>query len=263
MSAHPHRLTISVATTLALVAAPATARNAGQLSGLVGARGSSGEMELERQGFTYIDGHQGKSYVHTFWWHGKDRNCIEVKTANGRYAAIVDAPNSDCHQKASSGNGAAIAGAAIGVALLAALVSHKSSHHDDGKHYADSAHDAQYDRGYTDGLHNMPYHNYDRTDYYSQGYQAGVDQRSRNTGYHSGRGGYGAHTQIADLKGRDSIWAIDEMRARNFEGVDSITSGNTVYGVYYNRGSGQCVQITNANGVVYDIREIGTHPRCT
>ncbi|MCP5388772.1 MAG: hypothetical protein H6915_03325 [Novosphingobium sp.] len=248
---------------MALCATPVLAKSASHYQDLVGARGSSGEMELERSGFTYIDGHSGSSYVHSFWWHARDKNCIEVKTADGRYQAIVDAPNSDCHQKdGSSGTGAAVAGAALGVALVAALASHKSSHHEDGKHYDDQAHDAQYERGFNDGLHNAAYHNYDKSDYYARGYEAGVDQRSRNTGYHSGKGGYSHHVSLSGIQGRDAIWAIDEMTARGFENVDSFSSGNTLYGIYYNRSAGQCVQMTNADGQVYDIRDIGTHPKC-
>lgn len=257
----PRKICIfSIAVTMSTM--PVMARTANHLSDLVGARGSSGEMELERQGFTYVDGHSGKKYVHSYWWHHKDKNCVEVKTANGRYAAIVDAPNSDCHQKNSGGSGAAVAGAAVGAVLLAALLTHKSSHHEDGKHHADSFQDEQFERGYNDGLHNVAYHNYDKTDYYSRGYESGVAQRSRNTGYHSGNGGYSAHTSLSGIKGRDSIWAIDEIHARKFRDVDSFSSGSTTYGIYYNEHTGQCVQVTNADGTVYDIRDIGSHPGC-
>lgn len=246
-----------------LISGSATARTASHLSDLVGARGSSGEMALERQGFTYVDGHNSRKYIHTYWWHHKDKNCIEVKTADGRYKAIVDAPNSDCHQKNSSGgNGAAVAGVAVGAILLAGLLSHKSSHHDDGKHYEDQSHDTQFERGYTDGIHNVAYHNYDRSDHYSRGYEAGIEQRNQNTGYHSGRGGYSAHANLAGIKGQDSIWAIDELHARKFRDVDSFSSGDTTYGVYYNKHSDQCIQVTNADGRVYDIRDIGTHAGC-
>ena len=244
---------------------PVLAKSASHYQNLVGARGSSGEMELERSGFTYIDGHQGKHSVHSYWWSAHDKNCIEVKTSDGRYQSITDAPNSDCHQKNSGGgnSGAVVAGAAVGALLIAALASsHKSSHHDDGKHYADESHDAQYERGYNDGLHNAAYHNYDRSDYYAQGYQSGVDQRDRNTSHHSGRGGYAAHGSLKGIQGQDAIWAIDEMRNRGFANVDSFSSGNTLYGIYYHRGTGQCVQMTNADSRVYDIREIGTHPKC-
>lgn len=175
-------------------------------------------------------------------------------TQDGRYSDITDAPNSDCNHKDGGGSSGAV--------VLAALLSHKSSHHDDGKHLTTYANETQYERGYNDGLHNVSYHNYDRSDHYSQGYQNGVEQRQRNTSHHSGRGGYGAHASYADLQGADTIWAIDAMRERGFDNVDSFSSGNTLYGMYYNRRTGQCVQMTNADSQVYDIREIGTHPRC-
>lgn len=264
MGAHFTKAIVSATVACTMLSAPVMARKASHLSDLVGARGSSGEMALERQGFTYIDGHKGSKYSHTYWWHGRDKNCIEVKTANGRYAAIVDVPNSDCHQKSGSGNGAAVAaGAIVGVALLAALASHKSSHHDDGKHHGDPAHETQYERGFNDGLHHVSYHNYDKSDHYAKGYEAGVAQRNRNTDYHSGHGGYASRAFIADIQGMDSIRAFDMIRERGFDNVDDFSSGDTNYGIFYNRRTGQCVQTTNVDGEVYDIRDIGSHPRCT
>lgn len=258
------RIILGSTAALAVSVTPVLAKTASHLQDIVGARGSSGESELEARGFTYIDGHKGSHYVHTYWWNSKDKNCVEVKTADGRYQKIVDAPNSDCHQKDSGGNtGAAVAGALVGAALIAALASsHKSSHHDDGQHYSEKVQEEQYERGFNDGLHNVAYHNYDKTDYYAKGYEAGVEQRNRNTGYHSGHGGYSHSVSLSGIQGRDAIWAIDEMTARGFVNVDSFSSGNTLYGIYYNQATGQCVQMTNADSKVYDIREIGTHPKC-
>jgi hypothetical protein len=68
--------------------------------------------------------------------------------------------------------------------------------------------------------------------------------------------------KISDLKGKDSIKSIDVMTSRGFRSVDSITSGNTLYGIYYNPTTGQCVQLTNADDRVLDARDIGTHPNC-
>ena len=41
-----------------------------------------------------------------------------------------------------------------------------------------------------------------------------------------------------------------------------MTSGETLYGIFYNRSTKQCVQMTNADGKVYAINEIQTHPKC-
>lgn len=252
---------IAAFTSLALAATPALASKANTLQSLVGARGASGEMELENKGFVSIDGHQADGGVYTYWWNARDKNCISVFTADGRYQAIRDATNGDCKQKSSS-SGAAVAGVAVGALLLAALTSHKSSHHDDGQHLSDHSAEAQYERGYNDGLHNTAYHNYDKSDDYSRGYGAGVSQRQRNTSNHSGRGGYTPHASLNGLQGTNSIRAIDEMSGRGFTNVDSFSSGNTQYGIYFNRSTRQCAQLTFADGRVYDAREIGSHPKC-
>jgi len=253
---------IASAAIAGLIATPVFARSANQLRDIVGARGSSGESELEARGFTHIDTREGGYSKTSYWWHSRDRNCVQVVTADGRYQSISDATNGDCNQRSGGTSAGAVAGAAIGVALLAALASHKSHDHDDGQHYADQREEEQYERGYNDGLHNESYHNWDRSNQYSSGYQAGVRQRQNNTSYHSGRGGYAPHVSIADLKGMDSIRAIDAIHDRGFVDADSITSGSTIYGIYYNRETRQCVQVTNADNRVYDIRDIGQHPNC-
>ena len=60
----------------------------------------------------------------------------------------------------------------------------------------------------------------------------------------------------------DSIKAIDVMTSRGFTGVDSLTSGNTLYGIYYNPKTHQCVQLANANNRVDSAVDIHTHPKC-
>jgi hypothetical protein len=258
-----HRIAVAILAASALVSAQASARSASQMSDLVGARAGQSEAEVEARGFISVDGHEGRGSVYSYWWHARDKNCIQIRTNDGRYASITDAPNSDCNQKIAGGNaGAAIAGAAIGALLIAALASHKSSHHDDGNHLSDQAAEHQYERGYNDGVHNASYHNYDRSDAYSSGYRAGVDQRNRNIGSHSGRGGYAVHTPISDLRGMNAVSAIDAMSERGFRNVDSISSGNTLYGIFWKGSTGQCVQMTNSDSRVYDIREIGSHPNC-
>jgi major membrane immunogen (membrane-anchored lipoprotein) len=263
-NSHQRKLTGLLAAT-ALIAASSSsvsARPANQMTDLVGARASSGESQLEARGFTHITTSEGAyNTKHAYWWNSRDKNCLHVETYDGRYTAITDGTPGDCHQK-SGGNAGAAVGAVAGVALLAALLSHKSHNHDDGQHHAAEVDEQQYDRGFNDGLHNTAYHNYDRSDFYARGYQAGVTQRSNNTRSHSGRGGYTSAARISDLNGADAVWAIDQMSNRGFANVDTFTSGSTIYGIFYNRSTRQCVQMTNADSRVYDIREIGQHPKC-
>lgn len=78
-------------------------------------------------------------------------------------------------------------------------------------------------------------------------------------GASSGGGGAGS---IAGIKGMSGVRAFDELQARGFESVDSLTSGNTLYGIYYYRPTRLCVQTMSAGGAILDIRDIKTHPKC-
>jgi hypothetical protein len=52
------------------------------------------------------------------------------------------------------------------------------------------------------------------------------------------------------------------MNERGFRDVDSFSSGNTQYGIFWQPQTRQCVQLTMSDGRVYDARDIGTHPQC-
>jgi hypothetical protein len=70
------------------------------------------------------------------------------------------------------------------------------------------------------------------------------------------------HVGLGDLKGINAIAAIDVMTARGFKCVDTVTSGETLYGIYYNPSTKQCIQLTNAGDKVYAVNDIKTHPKC-
>ena len=247
----------------ALLAAPLAAYPASNLRDLVGARASSGESQLEARGFTYIDGSKQGMSAFTYWWHDKDDNCVQVETMGGQYVTINDASRKDCHRSDNADVGTALAVGA-GVALLGALIAgggHKKGHHDDDRHLSSQEQDDLFDSGFYDGKNRLPFHNPRNSDAYTSGYDAGVEQHSRDTSYHSGRGGYRA-AYFGDLAGRDSIRAIDAMNERGFRDVDSFSSGNTQYGIFWKADSRQCVQMTMADGRVVDVRDIGRNPNC-
>jgi hypothetical protein len=160
-----------------LANAPAFAGPANHLKDLIGAKGSSGESELQARGYSYVSGTTKDNKVNTFWWNAQNQNCIRVTTKDGRYSNIDDVRNDRCGQ-AAGGSGAA--------------------------------------------------------------------QPAR----------------ISDLKGMDSIKAFDVMTSRGFNGVDTITTGNTIYGIYYNPSTKQCIQLTNADNRVVSADDIQTHPKC-
>lgn len=71
-----------------------------------------------------------------------------------------------------------------------------------------------------------------------------------------------AQGSIAGIKGLDGIKAFDVLKARGFVNVDSFSSGDTLYGIYFYKAKKLCVQTTSANGAIIDIRDIKTHPKC-
>lgn len=267
MESSRQRLFAGMVATAALAVgatAPAAARNASQMSDLVGARANSGESQLEARGFTFITNSTSYDSKTSYWWHGGDKNCLQVETRDGRFAHIRDGSKGDCNQKGGDNTGAVV-GAVAAAAVIGAILAHKSHHHDDNKHYSDADAEQQYERGYTDGLHGATYQNYGRNDSYSSGYSAGVEQRSSNLSYRQyqpDRGGYHPSVDISDLNGARAAGADGEMTRRGFKNVDGFKSNNTAYTIWSRRETQQCVQMTVADGHVYDIRDIGTHPKC-
>lgn len=221
----------AIAAAFGLAATPALATKARSLVDIDGMHASSAEGELASRGFKYIDGHKGGGGSSTSnWWHSGDRDCVQVEVMDGRVMTINDVTAQDCGHtdKGSSGAGTAVA-AVAGAALLGALLSHKSHHHDDKQHLSDAEAEKQYDRGYTDGLHNVAYHNHDKSDAYSSGYQAGVDQRKNNTSHHHGSGGYAQKAQFKDLEGGRAQNFGRVLEERGFANVDGFKSGSTAY----------------------------------
>ena len=252
---------IGVAASAVMVATPVLAETASQLTRINGALGRDAESELQSLGFAHVSTNKNSmGYVYSYWWDEGDDNCVQVEVYNGRVETISDASDQDCghHQ----GTAAAVAGAAVGAAILGALLTHKSSHHDDNQHHSDAQAEALYERGYTDGLHNAAYHNSSRSEEYSSGYTAGVDEREANLSHHHGRGGYVPAAEYADLKDARAAGAMDELTRRGFTQVDNFTSGNDRYSIQWNAATRQCVQATISDGRIYDIRDIQTHPRC-
>ncbi|ALE17234.1 hypothetical protein AMC99_01946 [Altererythrobacter epoxidivorans] len=246
----------------ALVATPVLAEKANQLIDINGSRGRDAEYQLQQRGFAHVSTNKNDmGYVYSYWWDSKDDDCVVVEVYDGRVMTINDASDQDCGHHKGGDAGAAVA-AVAGAAILGALLSHKSHHHEDDKHKADAAAEAQYERGYTDGLHNASYHNYDRSDDYANGYNAGVSERNANLRHHYNRGGYAPVAHYNDLQGARAAGGMDEMSRRGFRQVDNFTSGNTRYSIQYKADTRQCVQVTIADGHFYDLRDIGQHPKC-
>lgn len=67
---------------------------------------------------------------------------------------------------------------------------------------------------------------------------------------------------IVGIAGMPAIRAIDELSERGFRSVDSFSSGDTLYGIYYYRPTRLCVQTAADDRRILDIRKLTSHPRC-
>ena len=123
--------------------------------------------------------------------------------------------------------------------------------------FASTASEREYQRGYNDcsqGRYEQEQHG----ESYKKGCRAAEDgQQSKRASDDQG-----SKAKISDLKGMDSIKAFDVMTSRGFTSVDTLTSGDTIYGIYYNAKTRQCVQLANANGRVDSAVDIHEHPKC-
>lgn len=254
------RYLISASVCAALVATPVLAEKASNLTWINGMDAGSAERELTSRGFKSISSHrESGGFVNSYWWNGRNDNCIVVESRGGQVLTVNDATDQDCgHHK--GGDAAAAVGVVAGAAILGALLGGKS-HHKEGKSY-DTQQTGEFDRGYSDGLYNGAYHNYNRSDAYSHGYEKGVEEREANLSHHHRRGGYQQAVKFNDLQGARAAGGMDAMSQRGFTQVDNFTSGNTRYSIQWQPQTRQCVQITIADGHFYDIRDIGQHPNC-
>jgi hypothetical protein len=69
-----------------------------ELSDLVGARGGQAEGTLQQRGYVFIKATQQADSAYSNWKSSKTGNCVAIRTTDGRYAAIVYAPASDCNR---------------------------------------------------------------------------------------------------------------------------------------------------------------------
>jgi hypothetical protein len=285
--------TLSACTAFALAVAPvaATAKSASNLNDLVGAKAAGAESDMQSRGWVLTDGHKGSNAAYTYWWNSSRKDCVMVTTRDGRYAAISDVTPGDCNQKSGGSNTGAAVGAVAAGALIAALIassSHKSGNHDDGQHYSDSQKEADYERGYRDGLHNSPYRASGDRDSYSSGYNNGVEQRDRelaesrndsgynsgyrnggsnsgNTGYNSGYrngGGSAEPAQFNDLVGAKAAGVESDLQSRGFRNVDGFDAGNGKGTIWWNGRTQQCLQMITVDGRADSISDIQTHDAC-
>lgn len=145
-----------------------------------------------------------------------------VRSDRGRIASAVTTPAPDCGKQASAkkdgmSDGAKVAVAAAAILGIAALA-HQAHHRDDGDHAHHARHEADYERGYRDAVHG-----YDADadqGAYSDGYGAGLRERSRQVPWRSGNSA-GVSASTDDLVGARAAGADTQLRARGFTDRDA------------------------------------------
>jgi hypothetical protein len=73
------------------------------LQDLVGARGSSGEMQLQQRGYQFLRTEKSGNDAYSYWKEKKTGKCLTVHLADGRYQSLVYAPDFDCQTAQASG----------------------------------------------------------------------------------------------------------------------------------------------------------------
>lgn len=138
-----------------------------QENDLQGARAPGAESEMQRRGYSMTRTSGGAQ----FWWNDRTDTCVRVVVWQGRYQTVARASSSDCGKGGPSAG--AVVGAAVAVGLIAALAGHKKQHDNN----TSAAHDAEYSRGYNDGLYGAHYDQND-SEAYHDGYMAGESEAS-------------------------------------------------------------------------------------
>jgi len=249
----------AAAATVAMVVVPAAAmaKTPGSVRDLVGARGSSGQEQLEYRGFHLISGHTEYDSKINYWWNGNTKECIKVVTYDGNYQSIDQTTNADCNQK--GGNGDKTAAIAVGAAALLGIAALASkSHHREDRDY-DERGMSDFERGHRDGLYGQAYHNYSRSDAYSNGYNSGVRERAGQTSYRGGYnqgGGYSAYAEFNDLQGQERNYATGQLSSRGFTQLDNKRTDQGRYMTYWRAASRQCLVINSRNGYIYSIESV-------
>lgn len=193
------------------------------------------------------------------WWNARDRRCVMVRSDGGRVASVVTTLAPDCGQQAgdapregmSDGAKAAVAAAAIlGIAALA----HHAHQHDDGDHDEDPRHEADYERGYRDALHGY------RADSdhgaYSDGYGAGMRERSAQVPWQSVNTRGSGSVRLDDLVGARAAGAETQLLARGFVDRDAQQRDGRSIVTWWNMRSRECVHVATGNGRIESIRPV-------
>jgi hypothetical protein len=214
----------------------------GSLQNLVGGKASSTEMDLESRGYRLISTRKDHYASYTNWWSDDKNKCISVKTADGRTASIIKMSPADCGQYGTN-------------AYNNYSPNDYNAH---SNHYASSAHEAAYEKGYNDGRYNRGWHNYYYTssekEGYNQGYNNGVIEKDSNKNHSSSYGGHQNSAQYKDMKGWVAHSAYDVLHQRGFREVERYKK-DRLWIVWEHNTTRKCIKTGEDNGKIQEVME--------
>lgn len=220
-----------------------------------------GSDQLRMRGYTLVDSRYLNTKSYEYWWHAPSNTCVQARASGGRYEALKVTGGTDCnqyHKQAISNDDAAAIAVGAAAIIGAAVLAHKSHHRDD-KHGNDSKSVADFDRGYRDGLYHQPYHNYQDTSAYSDGYNVGVRERHEQTRHRPNDGrysGYHPYASVDDLVGASAASADSALRSRGFRDTGGYKQGGKSFVTWYNPGTRQCIQAVTKDGRIRHLDSI-------
>jgi len=285
------RVSIRLALAIAIIPATAFAAPPPDLRDLVGARAGQAENAIRARGYIDVDREQrpGRSIV--FWWNQQRGNCVAIETTNGRYQSIDVTPPARCRQGGPGGPGfpggpggpgfpggpggpggpgfgqPQFGSTPPGVRDLVGIgsIAGENALRNRGFRFSQAASGG----GPRNAFWWAPDQRYCLSVISAnnrfQALSVTTDQACRTGVIGSPpRPGPGGRP-IVDFSYFPGMRIPDaDARLGNagFTVVDRFRSGNSFYVIWYNRGARQCLQMTNANSRVVDVRDIRTHPRC-
>lgn len=81
----------------------AHAQTPADLTDLVGARGSSGETQMEARGYVWTRTTTVRDQKWSYWWNQRLGQCASIATMDGRYSAIMAVPALNCDKRVPAG----------------------------------------------------------------------------------------------------------------------------------------------------------------
>lgn len=146
---------------------------------------------------------------------------------------------------------AALAAAAlIGIAALA----HHQEHHRDGAHSTDANYEADYERGYRDGLHNEPFDANRSSEAFAIGYDAGHKERGNSLAYKTSNVGGTKVPQAALSSCVNDAASAMSVSAHHIHVIKAGQEGSDTFYIEVAAGHKHLVCSVNSQGQIFDTR---------